>query len=148
MLLTARGQEVDKVLGLSWGPTTTSPSRSARANSSRASGRCFAAPNLAPPAVQLFRDGDLVIELGRSSATRAGRPGDVTALEFRLLKALVDAGGQVLARHALIRQVWGEDVFLSDRVIYTHINNLRRKVESDPSRPTLHSRGPRSGLQI
>ena len=136
VLLTARGQELDKVLGLELGADdyVTKPF-----SPRELVARIKAVLRRAEP-VQggaIFRDKDLIIDFGRFVATRGGRSIDVTALEFRLLKALVDAEGQVLAHDSLIARVWGSDVFLSDRVIYTHINNLRRKLEDDPAHPVL-----------
>ena len=78
-----------------------------------------------------------VHDFGRFEATRAGRPIDLTALEFKLLHAFVGGRGQVLTHDEIIKQVWGRDVFLTDRVIYTHVNNLRRKIEADPADPKL-----------
>ena len=61
----------------------------------------------------------------------------MTALEFKLLHAFVAHRGQVLTHDRIIEEVWGKDVFLTDRVIYTHINNLRRKIEANPAEPVL-----------
>ncbi|MGQ0735807.1 MAG: winged helix-turn-helix domain-containing protein, partial [Acidobacteriota bacterium] len=62
---------------------------------------------------------------------------DLTALEFKLLRTLLRHRGQVLTLDRLMAQVWGKDVFLTDRVIYTHVNNLRGKIEVDPANPRL-----------
>jgi DNA-binding response OmpR family regulator len=58
-------------------------------------------------------------------------------MEFKILRAFVAHRGQVLTHDRLIAEVWGKDVFLTDRVIYTHVNNLRQKIEVDPTRPAL-----------
>jgi DNA-binding response OmpR family regulator len=136
LLLTARGQELDKVLGLELGADdyVTKPF-----SPRELVARIKAVLRRVEPATSgtVLRNKDLVVDFGRFVATRAGQPIDLTALEFRLLKAFVDAAGQVLTHDELIARVWGKDVFLSDRVIYTHINNLRRKLEDDPSHPSL-----------
>ena len=68
-------------------------------------------------------------------ALRAGRKIELTALEFKLLRAFLDHPGEVLSLDRLIGLVWGKDVFLTDRVVYTHVNNLRGKIEDNPSKP-------------
>jgi DNA-binding response OmpR family regulator len=136
VLLTARGQELEKVLGLELGADdyVTKPF-SPRELVARIKAVLRRVEPIA--AATVLRHKDLIVDFGRFVATRAGRSIDLTALEFRLLKSFVDAAGQVLTHDELIARVWGKDVFLSDRVIYTHINNLRRKVEDDPSSPAL-----------
>ena len=136
ILLTARGQELDKVLGLELGADdyVTKPF-SPRELVARIRAVLRRADTASGPRV--FRHGDLSIDFGRFEARRGERRIDLTALEFRLLAAFVEAAGQVLTHDQLIARVWGPDVFLSDRVIYTHINNLRRKIEPDPSSPRL-----------
>ena len=74
---------------------------------------------------------------GVFAAARSGVSIDLTALEFKLLRTLISRGGTVVTHDDLIAEVWGRDVFLTDRVIYTHINNLRRKIEVDPANPAL-----------
>jgi DNA-binding response OmpR family regulator len=134
VLLTARGQELDKVLGLELGADdyVTKPF-----SPRELIARLKAVLRRIDPAVPatVFRSKDLVVDFGRFEASRGTRPIELTALEFRLLRAFVNAGGKVLTHDELIERVWGKDTFLSDRVIYTHINNLRRKIEADPSRP-------------
>ena len=136
ILLTARSQELDKVLGLELGADdyVTKPF-----SPRELVARIRAVLRRTEPAgpADVLRYGDLHVDFARFEARRGSSPLDLTALEFRLLKAFVAAGGQVLTHDRLITQVWGPDVFLSDRVIYTHINNLRRKIEIDPSRPAL-----------
>ena len=61
----------------------------------------------------------------------------LTAMEFRLLRAFAQHRRRVITHDQLIAEVWGPDVFLTDRVIYTHVNNLRQKIEADPSHPVL-----------
>ena len=136
-LLTARGQELDKVLGLELGADdyVTKPF-----SPRELVARIKAVLRRADPIsarMPVYQAGDLTVDFGRFEATRNGRPIDLTALEFRLLRAFVSGRGQVLTHDAIIEQVWGKDVFLTDRVIYTHINNMRRKIEEDPAHPKL-----------
>ena len=137
VLLTAKGQEIDKVLGLELGADdyVTKPF-SPRELLARIKAvlRRAEQPAEAP---RIFEAGGLFVDFGRYEARRNGAAIDLTALEFRLLGAFVAHRRQLLTHDRLIELVWGKDVFLTDRVIYTHINNLRRKIEADPSRPAL-----------
>jgi DNA-binding response OmpR family regulator len=137
ILLTAKGQEVDKVLGLELGADdyVTKPF-SPRELIARINAVLRRASE--PPSQSLvYRNGDLVLDFGRFEASRRGQPIELTAMEFRLLRAFVSHRRQVLTHDQLIAEVWGKDVFLTDRVIYTHINNLRQKIEADPATPRL-----------
>jgi DNA-binding response OmpR family regulator len=60
---------------------------------------------------------------------------DVTALEFRLLSVLIRRRGRVLTREQLIEQAWGQPTHIGDRVVDTHILNLRKKIEPLPREP-------------
>jgi DNA-binding response OmpR family regulator len=137
ILLTARGQEADKVLGLEFGADdyVTKPF-SPRELVARISAvlRRSGGP---PLSADVFTTGDLTLDFGRHEASRGGRLIALTAMEFRLLRAFVAHLRQVVTHDQLIADVWGPDVFLTDRVIYTHVNNLRQKIEADPSRPRL-----------
>jgi len=84
---------------------------------------------------QVYELGDLKIDFGRCEAWRSGRPVELTAMELKLLRAFLAHRGQVLTIDQLNQAVWGKDFFVSDRVVYTHMNNLRKKIESDPQNP-------------
>ena len=66
---------------------------------------------------------------------RAGRPVDLTALEFKLLATFVRHRGTVLSREKLLDLVWGRGTFVTDRVVDNHIVTLRKKIEPEPSQP-------------
>ena len=138
IMLTAKAQELDKVLGLEVGADdyVTKPFSPrelvARINA------VLRRTNEPPPGLsQVVRAGDLTIDFGRFEVSRQGRVIELTAIEFKLLGALVAQRGQVLTHDRIIEEVWGKDIFLSDRVIYTHVNNLRQKIEVTPSEPKL-----------
>jgi DNA-binding response OmpR family regulator len=137
ILLTAKGQEADKVLGLDLGADdyVTKPF-SPRELVARINALLRRATEPPLPS-QVYHFGDLTVDFGRFEASRNGRPIDLTAMEFKVLRAFIAHRGQVLTHDRLIADVWGTDVFLSDRVIYTHVNNLRQKIEVDPARPAL-----------
>jgi DNA-binding response OmpR family regulator len=138
IMLTAKGQELDKVLGLELGADdyVTKPF-SPRELVARISAVLRRTSEPPPSMPQVVHTGDLTIDFGRFEVSRAGRVIEVTAIEFKLLGALVAHRGQVLTHDRIIEEVWGKDVFLSDRVIYTHVNNLRQKIEVTPSAPKL-----------
>ena len=82
------------------------------------------------------RFGECEVDFDRAEVRRGGQPADVTALELRLLAAFVRSRGRVLTREQLIQQAWGEGTYIGDRVVDTHILNLRKKIET---MPTSHS---------
>ena len=137
ILLTARGLEQDKVLGLQLGADdyVTKPfsPRELVARIDAVLRRTGASSTGA----QIHRFRDLTIDFGRYEATRGNHRIDLTALEFKILRAFIARRGQVVTHDELIAEVWGRDVFLTDRVIYTHINNLRQKIEPTPAKPQL-----------
>jgi DNA-binding response OmpR family regulator len=65
------------------------------------------------------------------------QPVELTAIEFELLHALARHRGRVLSREQLIEQVWGYDYYGEERVVDVHIGHIRRKVEDEPTNPTL-----------
>ncbi len=135
IVLTARGEELDKVLGLEFGADdyVTKPfsPRELIARIKAVLRRSAAEPE--PEEVCEF--GDFKVDFGRCQAWRNDEEVALTALEFKLLRAFLDRRGRVLSLSELIERVWGADVFLSDRVVYTHVNNLRGKIEADPAHP-------------
>jgi len=132
ILLTARGEELDKVRGLNLGADDyiTKPFSPRELNA-----RIQAVLRRAPRPASLRRFGNLTVDCVRCEVLRGGHRVDLTAQEFKLLRAFLDHEGEVLSLDRLLALVWGPDVFLTDRVVYTHINNLRNKLEENPSRP-------------
>ena len=136
IMLTARGQENDKVLGLDAGADDyiTKPfgRRELLARVNAALRRSAMAAGTPPKSHQF---GDCRIDFTRCEATKAGQPIELTALEFKLLQTFLSHPGEVLPIDRLSQEVWGKEVFITDRVVYTHMNNLRKKIEDDPQRP-------------
>jgi DNA-binding response OmpR family regulator len=134
ILLTARGQEADKVTGLGLGADdyVTKPF-SPRELVARVHAVLRRAAR--PPLAESFQFADVRVDFARHAVVRDGRPVDVTPSEFKLLRLLIERRGEVLSIDQLLEGAWGVDVFLTDRVVYTHVNNLRAKVEPDPRRP-------------
>jgi DNA-binding response OmpR family regulator len=134
ILLTARGQEQDKVLGLGLGADdyVTKPF-SPRELVARIQALLRRASR--PPIGKAFQFADVNIDFSRHEVRREGRIVELTPTEFKLLRVLIESRGEVLSLDRLLEEGWGKDVFLTDRVIYTHINNLRAKIERDPRKP-------------
>jgi len=133
IMLTAKAQEAEKVLGLEIGADdyVTKPfsPRELRARVKAALRRT------AEDDLPICRFGDAEVDFGRCELRRAGKPVELTALEFKLLAAFVRNGGKVLSRDQLLDLVWGHGTFVTDRVVDNHVVTLRKKVEPEPSEP-------------
>ncbi len=133
VLLTAKAQEAEKVLGLELGADdyVTKPysARELRARIKAHLRRREA------PAPDLYRFGDAELDLTRCELRRAGAVVDLSALEFKLLTAFVTRAGRVLSRTQLLDEVWGAETHVTDRVVDNQVTNLRKKIEPTPDRP-------------
>jgi DNA-binding response OmpR family regulator len=137
IMLTALGQEVDKVLGLELGADDyiTKPFSRRELQSRVKAALRRSAMSIGPSGdVHQCSDG-LTIDFQRCEVRRSGQAMQLTALEIKLLRAFLSRRGQVLTIDQLNEAAWGKGVFITDRVVYTHMNNLRRKIESDPEEP-------------
>jgi DNA-binding response OmpR family regulator len=137
ILLTAKAQEIDKILGLELGADdyVTKPF-SPRELLARIKAVLRRTQELAGSG-EIFRAGNLSFDFRRCEATRVGKHLPLTATELKMLSAFIQHRGEALSLDQLIALVWGKDISLTDRVVYTHINNLRGKIEDDPSNPRL-----------
>ena len=133
ILLTARAQEAEKVLGLEWGADdyVTKPFSPLELC---ARIKAVLRRTTSEPA-NVCHFGEIEVDFERCLARRAGVAVDLTALEFKVLSALVEARGRLLSRDQLIERVWGKGVSITDRVVDNHILNLRRKLEATPAEP-------------
>lgn len=135
IMLTARAQEADRIMGLELGADDyiTKPF-SARELRARVKAVLRRTSGDSAP-VECF--GDIELDFTRGEVRRAGAVVDLTPSEFRLLAAFVRRRGQVLSRQRLLDEAWDSGTFVTDRVIDTHILNLRKKIEPDPASPTF-----------
>ena len=139
IMLTARDDELDKLLGLELGADDylTKPF-SPRELVARVRAVLRRVDNAADSgAAELIRAGDLTLDLPRMRADLAGRTVDLTPTEFALLAALARQPGRIFTRSQLLDALHGVAFESYERAIDTHIKNLRRKLEPDPRRPVL-----------
>lgn len=128
VMLTARGDEVDRLVGLSIGADdyVTKPF-SARELVARVNAMLRRPRVAAETAPQL---GQLVVDADTREATYGGTPLDLTRIEFDLLLALTRRPRKVIGRKQLLDEVWGADWFGDTHVVEVHISNVRRKLEA------------------
>lgn len=134
LMLTARTQEAEKVLGLELGADdyVTKPFGSREL---RARVRALLRRSAEPAPTQSYRFGDVEVDFGRGEVRRENRSVELTPIEFRLLQTFIRARGRILTREHLLQAVWGSDTYASDRIVDNHIGNLRRKLERDAADP-------------
>jgi two-component system alkaline phosphatase synthesis response regulator PhoP len=144
-MLTARGQEIDKVVGLRAGADdyVTKPfgfmELMARVEAVL---RRTGAPSKRGTTC---RFGDVEVDFAKCEAVKAGEPVALSALELRLLEFLVEHRGEVLSRDRLLTAVWGYESNAFSRTVDVHVAKLRRKIEAHPEDPrhivTVHGMG-------
>ena len=137
VMLTARGEETDRVLGLELGADdyVTKPFSAAelaarvRAVLRRAGGE---APETAGTVLEA---GDVRMNLDTHTAERAGEPLDLTVKEFELLRVLLERAGKLVRRDELVHEVWDPAWFGSTKTLDVHVSALRKKLGDDPAAP-------------
>jgi DNA-binding response OmpR family regulator len=133
IMLTARTQEVEKIMGLEWGADdyVTKP---------------FSPPELrarikavlrrsSDEGEPLYRFGDIEMDFARGELRRSGQTVELTSLEFKLLTIFIRSRGRVLGRQRILDEAWGANMYITDRVVDNHILALRKKIEPEPQRP-------------
>jgi DNA-binding response OmpR family regulator len=137
IMLTARGQEIDKVVGLELGADdyVTKPF-SIRELMARVKAvlRRVSPPVVAP---DIYRFGDVEVNVRRNEVFRAGQPVELSGKEFALLAYFVAHPAEILSRDRLLDAVWGYDNYPNTRTVDTHILHLRQKLEPNPEEPRL-----------
>ena len=134
LMLTARGEVLDRVLGLKLGADDylTKPFETAELLA-----RIEALLRRSRPDTEAgsFAFGDVRVDFRGAGVTRGGEPVELSALEFRLLRYLIEHRGEVLSRDRLLDEVWGYGADVYSRTVDQHVATLRRKIEADPRRP-------------
>ncbi len=143
IMLTAKSQEIDKVLGLELGADDymTKPFSPkeliARVRAILRRGKGL------PQRIERYRFGDVAIDFKKFETTRNGRAIDLTAREYALLRFLIEHRDGAVSRSEILEEVWGGEVEVFPRTVDTHVANLRKKLEYDPTDPR-HIVGVRS----
>jgi DNA-binding response OmpR family regulator len=137
IMLTARGQEIDKVVGLELGADdyVTKPF-SIRELLARVKAvlRRVSPPSATP---EVYRFSDVEINIRSNEVRRAGTPVELSSKEFALLTYFVAHPAETLSRDRLLDEVWGYENYPNTRTVDTHILHLRQKLEPNPEEPRL-----------
>ena len=149
LMLTAKGQVVDKVVGLKLGADdyVVKPFEMAEllARIEAVLRRSAAPASAAGASVESFRFGNVAVDFRKAEVVKDGVPVELSALEFKLLRYFVEHRGAVLSRDELLNEVWGYDAMPSTRTVDVHVAWLRQKLEDNPKHPqfvlTMHGLG-------
>jgi two-component system phosphate regulon response regulator PhoB len=138
IMLTAKAEEVDRIVGLEMGaddyvPKPFSP-RELVARVKAVLRRTAAPPQ---PSESPVVAGGVRLDPGRHEVAKNGEPVSLSAMEFRLLEFFLRHRGRVYSRAQLLDQVWGQDRFVEPRTVDVHIRRLREKIEDTPRKPAL-----------
>lgn len=134
LMLTARGEDVDKVMGLDLGADDYLTKPYSR-HELRARVRALLRRAAPTESAEIYRFADVEVDFARAEVRRGGERVDLTPLEFKLMATFVKSRGRVFTRQQLLDAAWGRDLAVTERVVDNQILNLRRKVEPDPVNP-------------
>lgn len=136
LMLTARAQEAEKVMGLEAGADdyVTKPFG---VRELRARVAALLRRGRATAMATVVRIGDVEVDFNRAEIRHGGQTVPLTPLEFKLLKVFVKNSGRILTRAQLIGAAWGPNTFVTDRVVDNHIGSLRKKLEPDTAEPRI-----------
>ena len=137
VMVSARGAEMDRVLGLELGADdyVTKPFSAAELVARM---RAVLRRSTAEPvrkAGGLLEGGDVAMNLDTRTVTRGGEPVDLTVKEFELLRVLLGSAGRLVKRDDLVSEVWDPNWFGSTKTLDVHVSSLRRKLGDDPAAP-------------
>ena len=136
VMLTARGEEMDRVLGLELGADdyVTKPFSAAEL-AARIRAVLRRAGDAAEPGAAVLEAGDVRMDLDTHEVTRAGEPLELTVKEFELLRVLLERAGKLVKRDELVHEVWDPAWFGSTKTLDVHVSALRKKLGDDPAEP-------------
>ncbi len=136
IMLTAKGEEVDKVVGLEIGADDyiTKPF-SVRELLARIKAHLRRVEREEQTIPKIFSFGDVEIDFAHFKARSKGKELDLTSIEMEILKYLITHRGEVVTRDDLLDKIWGYDSYPTTRTIDNHILKLRKKIEEDPAHP-------------
>jgi two-component system, OmpR family, alkaline phosphatase synthesis response regulator PhoP len=145
IMLTAKGQVVDKVVGLKLGADdyVTKPFEMVELLA-RIEAKLRRAPAISHP-TEGYQFDDVRVDFRRAEVTREGAALELSAREFQLLKYFIEHRGATLTREELLNEVWGYNAMPSTRTVDVHVAWLRQKIEPNPRHPqyilTIHGMG-------
>ncbi len=140
IFLTARGDDMDKILGLGLGADDylikpfSMPELLARVSAQLRRSHQYAAPVNENSSV--ITCDNLVLDKSGCCLRKDGRPLELNAKEFKIVQYLMENPGRVFTRKQIYRAVWDEDVYYDDNTVMVHMSHIRNKVENDPKNPT------------
>jgi two-component system, OmpR family, alkaline phosphatase synthesis response regulator PhoP len=146
IMLTARGQVVDKVVGLKLGADDyiTKPFETMELVA-RIEARLRRAAPVPSPSAEAYQFGDVRVDFRSAEVYRGAEPLDLSAREYQLLRYLIMHRGATVSRDRLLNEVWGYNAMPSTRTVDVHVAWLRQKIEPNPRRPqyllTVHGLG-------
>jgi two-component system, OmpR family, alkaline phosphatase synthesis response regulator PhoP len=147
LMLTARGQVVDRVLGLKLGADDylVKPFEPIELLARMEALLRRILPSSPMSALEIYQFGEMRVDVLRSEVTRNGAPVDIPPREYKLLCYLIRHRGLTISRHQLLDEVWGYDAMVTTRTVDVHVAGLRQKIETDPRHPqyllTIHGLG-------
>lgn len=136
IMLTAKGEEIDKVVGLELGADDyiTKPF-SVRELIARINARLRTSERVEKRAPEIYSFGEIEVDFPRFTVRRRGREIEFTSLEMEILRYFIIHQGEVVSRNDLLDKIWGYEHYPTTRTIDNHILKLRKKIEDDPSHP-------------
>ncbi len=147
LMLTARGQVLDRVLGLKLGADDYLPKPFDATELVARIEAVLRRQKAAPDGAGSYTFGDVRIDLRRAEVRRGGQLVELSSLEFKLLRHFVEHKGELVTRRELLEHVWGYPGVLQTRTVDVHVASLRQKIERHPAKPehiiTVHRMGYR-----
>lgn len=146
LMLTARSEEVDRVVGLEIGADDyiVKPF-STRELLARVKAHLRRSTETISFSLTHCSFGDVIVDFKGSLVTRGGKPIDLTSTELTILKLLIEHKNQIVSREKILNFVWGYETYPESRTVDTHVLNLRHKLEAEPRKPkyilTIHGLG-------
>lgn len=138
IMLTARGDDTDRIVGLELGADDYLPKPfNPRELLARVQAVLRRASASAEPALTVLRAGPLEVDPDRRTVLLRGTPIELTTTEFELLRALVAQAGRVIPRERLMELARGAEYAAFDRSVDVHVSHIRKKLGDDPRRPTF-----------
>lgn len=139
IMLTAKGEDMDKIMGLEYGADDymTKPFNilEIKARIKAIIRRSRSKEKTSGEQDHIIRDRDLELDTASRRLTIAGTPYSLTSKEFEVLELLVRNKGKVFSREELLTKIWGEDYEGDERTVDVHVRRLREKIEKNPKEP-------------